>query len=113
MGYTDHNTMMLEMNWNMRYRENEKTRTCINSKTKSQFNEKTSKGELLEMWKDEKETLIKFSQWNEKVMEIAEETFKKKIKKKKERSQEKNAQGGKKEKDILQKRRRLIDMHIE
>ena len=123
--YTDHNTMMLEMNWNMRYREKEKTRTCINSKTKSQFNEKTSKGELLAMWKDEKETLIKFSQWNEKVMEIAEETFKKKIKKKPERKEirilrrkkkdlkKRMLKGGKKEKDILQKRRRLIDMHIE
>ena len=123
--YTNHNTMILEMNWNMRYREKENKRTCINSETKSQFNEKTSKGELLAMWKDEKETLIKFSQWNEKVMEIAEETFKKKIKKKPERKEirilrrkkkdlkKRMLKGGKKEKDILQKRRRLIDMHIE
>ena len=123
--YTDHNTMMLEMNWNMRYREKENKRTCINSKTKSQFNEKTSKGELLAMWKDEKETLIKFSQWNEKVIEIAEETFKEKIKKKRERKEirilkrkkkeleKRMVKVEKEEKEMLQKRRKLIDMHIE
>ena len=123
--YTDHNTMMLEMNWNMRYREKENKRTCINSKRKNQFNEKTSKGELLAMWKDEKETLIKFSQWNEKVMEIAEETFKEKIKKKRERKEirilkrkkkeleKRMVKVEKEEKEMLQKRRKLIDMHIE
>ena len=109
----------------MRYREKVNTRTCINSKTKREFNEKTSEGELLAMWKDEKETLIKFSQWNEKVMEIAEETFKEKIKKKRERKEirilkrkkkelkKRMVKVKKEEKEMLQKRRKLIDMHIE
>ena len=123
--YTDHNTMILEMNWNMRYKEKENTRTCLNNKTKVEFSKKTSKGELLAMWKTEKETLVKFRQWNEKVVGIAEDIFKKKIKKKTERKEirilkrkkkelkKRMSKAEEKEKELLEKRRKLIERHIE
>ena len=123
--YTDHNTMLLKINWNMRHQGREKTITCINEKTKREFTERTTSGELREMWMEEKETLLKFSEWNEKVVKIAEETFKKKAKKKTERKEIrtlkrrkkelKNMMGdaAKEEKELIKRRKTLIDMHIE
>ena len=123
--YTDHTTILLEMNWNVRYQGKQKTITCINEKTKREFMERTAKGELRQMWEEEKETLAKFSEWNGKVVKIAEETFKMKAKKKTERKEIRKLRRRKKElnirmrdakgaeKEMIIKRRKLIDMHIE
>ena len=85
--YTDHNSILLDMDWTVRYKQGQKTRICMSSERKKEFLRKTNQGNLLELCKSEKDPLQKFSERNTMVMKIVEETFYKKKAKRKERKE--------------------------
>ena len=59
--YTDHNTIQLDINWNMKYKATTNKTVCINEKTKLEFRNKTMKGKLLQEWKEGEEVDIEES----------------------------------------------------
>ena len=126
--YTDHNTIKLKINWNMRYKKGERSRISYNDKTKAIFKEKTTKGKLKDIWEQKesgKDIQTMYTEWNDEVKKIAEESFttkkiKRKVsrevrlltkKKKKLKEQAKNAT--KEEFLVLKTRTKLIDRHLE
>ena len=123
--YTDHNSILLDMDWTVRYKQGQKTRICMSSERKEEFLRKTNQGNLLELCKSEKDPLQKFSEWNTMVMKIVEETFYKKKAKRKERKEIRLLKNKKKgikskigvtagkEKEYHLKRKKLIDRHID
>ena len=123
--YSDHFTIKLEMNWNMRYKAGEHSRTVINEETNAEFELKTTESDLLSIWKTTANSQEKYSKWNKEVTDIAESIYVRKKKKKKElkavrmlkrRKKEiksKFSQATPQEKAIYVKRRKLINEHIE
>ena len=86
----------------MRYKPGETARTCINSKTKESFKEKTTKGEFTEIWKSNLTPTEKYKKWNSLVLKTAESTFQRRKKKRAER----------KEIRILKRRKKDIKIQI-
>ena len=81
--YTDHNTIMTEINWLWKYSEKkEENKMVMSSENLKKFHKHTSGTELREIWKNENYTVEeKYTKWNEKVMEIAKQTLTQKQKK--------------------------------
>jgi hypothetical protein len=123
--YSDHNAMVMDVNWNMRYVSGCQTRTVMNETTKKEYKESTTTSKLAEIWDTDKDTQEKYNIWDREVTKIAESSFKKKRKKKGEskeirtlRRKKKGIKGkyhgaNNKERKILEKRKELIDEHIE
>ena len=123
--YTDHYTMKLEVNWNMRHKPGQNKRTVINEESNEEFKQKTNSTELSSIWKTSANLQEKYTEWSQKVADIAESTYVQKKKNKKElkavrmlrkrkkeiRIKFKNASP--KEKEVLVRRRKLINEHIE
>ena len=123
--FTDHYTVKLEVNWNMRYKPGENKRTVISVKNNQEFERKTSATNLRDIWKTTANLQEKYSEWSQKVVEIANSTYTQKKKNKQEPKAVRLLRRKKKEinrvftsatqeeKTILVKRRKLINEHIE
>ena len=126
--FTDHNAIMLKINWNMRYKRGEHSKISMNKNTKAKFKEKTMKGKLTNIWNKHdapRDTQTKYTEWNEEVKRIAKETFTVKkvkkhdrkeirmLKKKKKELKKQVRKATEEEKGILRIRKKLIDQHIE
>ena len=79
--YTDHNSIMVDINWNIRYQPGENMVTRINEKTNEEFRRRTEQAKLMEMISGEGDTEEDYTKWSEAVREIAEEVYVKKKKK--------------------------------
>ena len=123
--YSDHYSIKVDINWNMRYKAGENKRTIIDEKSKTEFENRTTEVNLTDIWEKENSSQEKYSEWNKKVIEIAEITFIKKKKKRKEMKAVRMLKRRKKEikrnfseatpqeKEIYLRRKKLIDEHIE
>ena len=123
--FTDHNTIKVEVNWNMNYTKKGTERVLINEKTKKEFEEKTNTTSLTEIWNTTKEMKEKYSEWSKQVTDLAEKTFttktKKKteskairmLKKRKKEIKKKFHHGTDTQKKIYLERRKLIEQHME
>ena len=108
----------------MRHKPGEGMKTCINEKTKQEFKERTTEGELNNIWSKDTTIEERYTEWNNKVKELSEEIFTRKRKKKKERKEIRILRRRKKlinikirestadEKRLYRKRRKLIDEHV-
>ena len=123
--YTDHYSMKLDVNWNMRHKPGENKRTVINTQNNLEFERKTTSTHLNDIWKSKASLQEKYSKWSQEVAEIAEDTY---VQKKKNRKEPKSvrllrrrkreiskrfATSTPEEKEILKTRKRLINVHIE
>ena len=123
--YSDHFSIKLEMNWNMRYKAGEHKRTVINEESNAEFESKTTDTNLSSIWETTEKPQEKYSKWSKEVAKIADSIYVRKKKKKKElkairmlrrRKKEikrKFSQATTCEKTIYLRRKKLINMHIE
>ena len=123
--FTDHYTIRLKMNWNMRFKPGMNKRVVINKENNEEFNKKTSSTNLQSIWQTSATLQEKYSEWSKEVSKIAESVYVKKKKRKKEmkairmlrrRKKEIKARFRKataEEKGIYIRRKRLINEHIE
>ena len=123
--FTDHYTISLKMNWNMRFKPDMNKRIVINEETNAEFYQKTSSTNLQSIWQTSATLQEKYSAWSEEVAKIAESVYVKKRKKKREmkairmlrrRKKEIKAkfkEATSEEKVIYRRRKHLINEHIE
>ena len=123
--FTDHYTISLKMNWNMRYEPGMNQRTVINEESNEEFHQKTCTTNLQSIWQTSASPKEKYSAWNKEVTKIAESVYVKKKKKKKEMKAIRMLKRRKKEikakfkeatteeKGIYIRRKHLINDHIE
>ena len=123
--FSDHNAMVMEVDWNMKYVSGCQTRMVMNETTKKEYKEETTNTKITDIWEKNLKPQEKYNLWDEEVVKIAESCFKKKRKKKGESKQirilkrrkkkikGKYAGAGEKERKILNSRKKLIDEHIE
>ncbi len=124
--YTDHNSVLLDINWNIRYQPGEHKVTRINETTNEEFRRRTEETKFVEMVEEDNlEVLKKYSGWSESVREIAEEVYvvkKKKIqqcqeiiilqKKRKQLGEDFVRAKTEGERTVNRLRRKMIDGHI-
>ena len=120
--YSDHNTIILEMDWILTSKTQNTPRTCMTEEAKATFKEKTNNTKLMEIWKGEGTTQEKYTEWNRQTIEITNEIFitkrkKKKHKNKRERQYRKKRKHlkqrmketkSKENRNILNERRKLL-----
>ena len=82
--YTDHYTIKLEVNWNMRFKPGENKRMIITEDSNAEFKDKTEESNLQQIWETEATHQEKYSLWSKEVSRLAESIYFKKKKKKKE-----------------------------
>ena len=123
--FTDHYTISLQMNWNMRFKPGMNRRIVMNEESHEEFYQKTDATNLQSIWQSSASPIEKYSIWSKEVSKIADSVYIKKKKKKKElkavrmlrnRKKEINSnfkEASPEEKKIYIRRRHLINEHIE
>ena len=73
--YTDHNTIIVQMNWITTSLVERKERLILNKRSKEKFKKETEQGELSKIWEEEGAFQQKYDTWNNEVKKIANKIF--------------------------------------
>ena len=81
---TDHNSILIEINWNIMYTPGQNKLCMVNNRSNLKFREKTTNSKLVDIVTDDNSGMQEiYSKWSGEVMRVAKEVYEVKRKKKK------------------------------